>query len=159
METIREFLKGTNYTFSVLMDEEGKVAGGYQVFGIPQSFVIDRERNIIAHLSGYGANTEGEMRAAIGKALFGAEQASNPAGPSGDKQPGATSNVNDPESMTRVIRASSAMLEQFAVKKAQPPYPPQAKETGIQGEVKVEVTVSETGDVIVAKPVSGPEAL
>jgi TonB family protein len=155
-ETIREFLKGTAYTFPVLLDEEGKAANSFQIFGIPQSFVIDRQNNIIAHLSGYSAKTEGEMRAAIGKALFGSEQAANPPVVT---QSGATDNANDPESMTKVIRASSAMLEQFAAKKVQPPYPPKAKESGVQGAVKIEVTVSETGEVIAAKPVSGPEEL
>jgi TonB family protein len=155
-ETIREFLKGVNYTFTILMDEEGKAANSFQIVGIPQSFVIDRQNNIIAQHSGYNARTEGEVRAAIGKALFGSEQAANPPDA---KQSGAAGNANDPESMTRVIRASGAMLEQFAAKKEQPPYPPQAKEAGIQGEVKIEVTVSETGKVIAAKPVSGPEEL
>jgi TonB family protein len=154
VEAIREFLKGKGYTFTVLIDEDLDAANKYQALGIPQTYVINRQRNIVAHLTGYSAKTEGELRTVIEKALSGSELSAEPSNFSDDKQP-----VIPPESEPRVVEVASKLLEHLAVKKVQPVYPPQAKKQGIRGEVKVEVTFSETGEVIAAKSLSGPEAL
>jgi hypothetical protein len=79
-ETIREFLKGRGYTFPVLLDENNAAATRYAVTGVPQSYVIDQQRNITLHLSDYGSHSEAQIRAALTKALFGKEEvASAPA--------------------------------------------------------------------------------
>jgi hypothetical protein len=158
VEAIREFLKGKGYTFTVLIDEDMDAANKYQALGIPQTYVIDRQRNIVAHLTGYSAKTEGELRAAIEKALSGSELSAEPSNSSADEQLAIPENANQPESGSRVVEVASKLLQHLAVKKVQPVYPPQTKKPDILGEVKVEITFSETGDVIAAKALSGPEA-
>jgi TonB family protein len=149
VETIREFLKGRGYTFPVLLDENNEAATRYFVTGVPQSYVIDQQRNITLHLSGYGSYSEAQIRAALTKVLFGKEEvASAPAG-----------NAAEDTALTRLSRVSPSFLLENAKKQVQPPYPPRAKQAGIKGEVSVEIIVSETGEVIAAKAVNGPEEL
>lgn len=56
-------------------------------------------------------------------------------------------------------------IEEKVNKKAQlvhmvkPPYPVEAKKAGIQGLVKIDVTINKDGEVTEATAVSGPEAL
>ncbi len=84
-EAIHEFLKDKDYTFTVLIDEDLDAANKYQALDIPQSYVVDRRRNIVAHLTGYGTKTEGELYEAIEKALFDSEQSTKPSNSSDDK--------------------------------------------------------------------------
>jgi peroxiredoxin len=84
-EAIHEFLKDKDYTFTVLIDEDLDAANKYQALDIPQSYVVDRQRNIVAHLTGYSAKTEGELYKAIEKALFDSEQSTKPSNSSDDK--------------------------------------------------------------------------
>jgi TonB family protein len=53
------------------------------------------------------------------------------------------------------IRKSGGVLQESAVRKAQPLYPPLAKAARVSGAVVVEITVDEEGDVISARAVSG----
>ena len=50
---------------------------------------------------------------------------------------------------------SGGILNEKAISKPQPPYPPAAKAARAQGSVSVDVTVDETGSVISAEAVSG----
>ena len=80
-----EFLKDKDYTFTVLIDEDLEAANKYQALDIPQTYVIDRQRNIVAHLIGYNTKTEGELYKAIEKALSDSEQSTKPSSSSDDK--------------------------------------------------------------------------
>ncbi|HEX2489586.1 MAG TPA: TonB family protein, partial [Blastocatellia bacterium] len=54
-----------------------------------------------------------------------------------------------------VVRKSGIALEQDAVKKVEPEFPPIAKAVRASGSVKVEVTIDKTGKVTSARAVSG----
>lgn len=84
-EAIHEFLKGKDYTFTVLIDEDLDAANKYQALDVPQSYMVDRQGNIVAHLTGYSAKTKGELYKAVEKALFDSEQSTKPSNSSDDK--------------------------------------------------------------------------
>ncbi|MGH9769810.1 MAG: TonB family protein [Blastocatellia bacterium] len=54
-----------------------------------------------------------------------------------------------------VVRKTGIALEQEAIKKVEPEFPPIAKAVRASGEVKVEVTIDKTGKVVSARVVSG----
>ncbi len=55
----------------------------------------------------------------------------------------------------KLIRVSGGVLQGSAIRKVQPTYPPIAKAARAQGAVQVQVVISEKGNVIGAKAVSG----
>lgn len=57
------------------------------------------------------------------------------------------------------IITSPRVLNGLAVSLPKPPYPPIAKQAGVQGPVNVQVLVDETGKVVSAKPISGSPLL
>jgi TonB family protein len=57
------------------------------------------------------------------------------------------------------IMAPSNALQNNAIKRVQPTYPPAAKEAKVAGSVQVKISISETGDVVEATAVSGPPML
>jgi TonB family protein len=61
----------------------------------------------------------------------------------------------DSSSEAKKIPMAYGILQGLAVKKVQPPYPPVARAAGAQGAVRVQVLISETGEVIEATVVSG----
>lgn len=50
---VSSFMGENNYTSRVLLDIKGEVAKKYDVFGIPVSYLIDREGRVVFRLSGY----------------------------------------------------------------------------------------------------------
>jgi TonB family protein len=63
------------------------------------------------------------------------------------------------KAVPRKLTVSSGVLENMAIKKVQPLYPPEAKAAGVSGEVKIRVLISEVGNVIEAEAVEGPDLL
>src|SRR5262245_52314588 len=55
----------------------------------------------------------------------------------------------------KVVRKSGVALEQEAIRKVEPEFPPIAKAVRASGPVKVEVTIDETGKVVSARAISG----
>jgi len=49
---VKNFLKGKNYTFPILLDTAADVQNLYQVFRFPETFIIDRNGNIVDHVIG-----------------------------------------------------------------------------------------------------------
>jgi peroxiredoxin len=49
---VTSFMKKHGYTSKVLLDGDGVVARKYDVFGIPVSFLIDKEGKVVRQLSG-----------------------------------------------------------------------------------------------------------
>jgi len=56
---------------------------------------------------------------------------------------------------SRKISVSGGVLQGKAIRKVQPPYPPIAKAARAQGAVQVQITISETGEVIEANAING----
>lgn len=59
----------------------------------------------------------------------------------------------------KVIRVSTGVLAERAIKKVNPTYPPEAAAAKLSGEVLIEVTVDEEGNVAAAEGVSGDRIL
>jgi peroxiredoxin len=52
VERVRQFVAQANLTFPILLDPQGSVPPRYGVTGFPETFVIDREGNVIHHTVG-----------------------------------------------------------------------------------------------------------
>ncbi len=152
-EVARAFVKEKGYTFSTLVDEGKEVAGKYEVNGIPQVFIINREGKVKWHALGYGPGKEVELRNAVEKVLKGEDP------PLPSEGGGVMPIVSAAGSSARTITVSAGVLQGSAIKRVQPPYPPYAKEVGAQGQVDVQITISETGKVVEATAIRGHEAL
>lgn len=50
--TVPRFLQGKGYSFPILLDTAAEVQNRYQVFRFPETFVIDRNGNIVARVIG-----------------------------------------------------------------------------------------------------------
>ena len=57
------------------------------------------------------------------------------------------------------INVSGGVLQEQAIKKVQPAYPPDARAARVSGVIKVELLISEEGRVIEATAIDGPEQL
>ena len=54
-----------NYSSRVLLDLEGEVAKKYDVFGIPVSFLIDKDGRVVYRLSGFVDWDSKEIRSLV----------------------------------------------------------------------------------------------
>jgi TonB family protein len=61
----------------------------------------------------------------------------------------------DTTAQPKKLNVSGGVLQGTAIKKVQPVYPPVARVAGASGAVQVQITISETGDVIDAMALSG----
>jgi len=68
------------------------------------------------------------------------------------------SEKKEPKEATIRLKDSSKAKTEI-VKMVKPAYPPEAKKKGIQGLVRIDLTVNEKGEVVKAVVKSGPEAL
>lgn len=78
-----------------------------------------------------------------------------PQRPTAMPQRAATVDVQPP----KVLRKSGDVLQNTAIVRKAPAYPEAARSADVRGAVTVEVTINEEGDVIKARPISGPEPL
>jgi TonB family protein len=148
-DVARAFVKEKGYTFTNLVDEGKEVAMKYEVAGIPQVFIVDREGKVKWHALGYSSGKEVELRKAVESVLKGIAPPPPIAGEGGMTVTSAP----------KTIRLSAGVLSGSATKRAQPNYPAEAKAARAQGPVQVEITVSESGKVVDAKAISGHEML
>ena len=51
-EGVTAFIKNENYSSTVLLDPEGEVAQKYSVYGIPTSFILDKEGKVVLNWTG-----------------------------------------------------------------------------------------------------------
>jgi TonB family protein len=169
-EVARGFMKDKGYTFTSLVDEGKEIGTKYEVNGIPQVFIINREGKVNWHALGYAPGKEVELRDAVEKVLKGLDPPAPSAG--GESAPttrppiavirpapGAGEGGESDTPTPKTIRLSTGMLNGSALKKMQPHYPTEAKQARAQGPVKVEIVVSESGKVIEAKAIDGHEML
>jgi len=52
INTVRQFIHNSNYTFPVILDRHSRVSGIYGIVAFPTSYIIDREGKIIAIVVG-----------------------------------------------------------------------------------------------------------
>ncbi|MDH4227694.1 MAG: TlpA family protein disulfide reductase [Deltaproteobacteria bacterium] len=69
MEKARIFAKKNRLSFTVLVDESGKVSESYMAVFLPTTFIIDREGNAIAKIAGVRDWTSPQFRAYLEKLL------------------------------------------------------------------------------------------
>lgn len=75
------------------------------------------------------------------------------------RMPGNAAGLPDAPLPAVAVRQPSAMVKGESIKRVQPDYPQIARSTAQSGVVSVEVTISERGDVIAARAISGPPLL
>ena len=49
---VTSFIRNENYSSTVLLDSEGKVAKEYSVYGIPTSLILDKKGNVVLNWTG-----------------------------------------------------------------------------------------------------------
>lgn len=57
-QNAQDFMKKSNYPFHVLMDDEDKMVGDYQVSGIPTKFIVDKSGRTRFKSIGFGGNDD-----------------------------------------------------------------------------------------------------
>jgi len=62
-ETLLKFLADKNYTFPILLDRDRKVNTDFDIDGVQQTFVFDREGELVAHA--IDIRTESQFRAML----------------------------------------------------------------------------------------------
>jgi len=72
---VASFIEKNNYSSKVLLDLNGKVAKKYDVFGIPVSYLIDREGRVVLRLTGFVDWSSKEIRSLVSNLIN--EQAEN----------------------------------------------------------------------------------
>jgi len=50
---VESYIQSNNYSFSVLLDSEGTVSEKLSVYGLPTTFLIDKQGKIVFHSTGY----------------------------------------------------------------------------------------------------------
>jgi TonB family protein len=166
LEVARAFIERKGYTFTNLLDEGRETSMRYGVSGIPQVFIIDREGKVKWHAIGYTSGKEVELRSAVEKVLKGVdppahvtsrasvspvEKVIEGVDPLASDTAGGVSITPAP----KMISLSTGVLSSQAIYKTHPHYPSEARKARAQGQVLVEITVSESGKVIEAKAISG----
>ena len=151
-QVAREFVKNKGYSFATLIDEGKEVERKYEASAMPHFFIIDRKGKIKWRLSGYSPADRGNRRSlrnAVEMVLKGMDppRAYIPSPPMPPDVSEALSTPSNKALLARVIKRGRAR------------YSREASAAGAQGAVVVEVTVSESGKVIEARAVSGPELL
>ncbi|MBI4850269.1 MAG: energy transducer TonB [Acidobacteria bacterium] len=72
-------------------------------------------------------------------------------------QTNAQETTKETNKQPSIIRKSEGAIRRTALTKAVPEYPIDAKEQKVEGDVVIEITISENGDVINAKAISGEQ--
>jgi TonB family protein len=167
-DVARAFVKNKGYTFKTLVDEEREVMRKYGVSGIPQVFIIDRDGKVKWHTVGFGNGKEVQLRNAVENVLKGVEpppsnsplpRAAVASDEARIKANASTDGQKSDVLAPKLVTVSENALNTRATKRAQPNYPAEAKAAREQGQVQVAITVSESGKVIEANPIAGPEML
>jgi cytochrome c biogenesis protein CcmG, thiol:disulfide interchange protein DsbE len=67
----RRFVSAHALTFTMLKDGSGKVTGSYGISQVPETYVLDRQGRVVAHLAGpiTDPGFSGKFRSAIAKAV------------------------------------------------------------------------------------------
>ena len=149
----RKVVKNKGYSFATLIDEGREVSRKYEISEMPHFIIINREGKVKwrMSISGYGPGPVRKLRDVVEMTLNGMETPP-PFPPS--------ARVHIPPDVRDAIStpANKALLAR-AIKRVMPRYSREASAARAQGVVLVEVTVSESGKVIEARAVSGPELL
>jgi TonB family protein len=150
----RKFVKNKGYSFATLIDEGREVSRKYEISEMPHFIIINREGKVKwrMSISGYGPGPVRKLRDVVEMILNGME----PPLPFSHPSP----NIPIPQDVREAVDtpANKALLAR-AIKRVMPRYSREASAARAQGVVLVEVTVSESGKVIEARAVSGPELL
>jgi cytochrome c biogenesis protein CcmG/thiol:disulfide interchange protein DsbE len=67
----RRFVRAHALTFTMLEDGSGKVTGSYGISQVPETYVLNRQGRVVAHLAGPITDPQfaGEFRSALAKAV------------------------------------------------------------------------------------------
>jgi TonB family protein len=146
----RKFVKNKGYSFATLIDEGGEVSKKYEVSEMPNILIINRGGKIKWRMRGYGPDLGRRVRDAVEMIL---KTENPPRPPFSPNVPPIPQDVREATSTP----SNNALLRR-AIKRVRARLPRKEWRSGAQGVVMVEITVSESGKVIEASAVSGPEA-
>ena len=68
-EAVEPYVEKNGYHFEVLLDPQNKVGESYDVGGVPETFIIDRDGQIVAHHMGAFDWSSADFRAALRELL------------------------------------------------------------------------------------------
>ena len=68
-EVVREFVRTNSYSFTVLMDADGKMGQSYLVRGIPTTVIVGRDGTVSSVFIGFGDGSAKQLDDAVEKAL------------------------------------------------------------------------------------------
>lgn len=74
---VEPYVEKNGYHFEVLLDPENKVGESYDVGGVPETFIIDRDGRIVAHHMGAFDWSSADFRAALRELLDQKEKISS----------------------------------------------------------------------------------
>lgn len=74
---VEPYVEQNGYHFEVLLDPENKVGESYDVGGVPETFIIDRDGRIVAHHMGAFDWSSADFRAALRELLNQKEKISS----------------------------------------------------------------------------------
>jgi TonB family protein len=150
----REFVKNKGYKFATLIDEGKEVSKKYEIYEMPNYIIINREGKIKWRMRGYGPGPLRLMRNTVEMIVNGMEpprpRPFSPPTPHIPIPPDVNEAMSTPANKALLARATKRVIARYSR---------EASAAGAQGAVVVEVTVSESGKVIEAGAVSGPELL
>jgi peroxiredoxin len=81
---VKSFISGNRYTFTVLLDTNGKVMRKYGLLGTPYTLLLNPQGEILYKHFGYRPGDENTLRDEVGKALSGKEGGANVIGRAGE---------------------------------------------------------------------------
>ena len=154
-QVAREFVKNKGYSFATLIDEGKEVERKYEASTMPHFFIIDRKGKIKWRLSGYSPADRGNRRSlrnAVEMVFKGID-------PPRAYVPDVSTASLPPDVREAWSSPSNKALLARVIKREKVIFPREVEEAVKQGVVAVEVTVSESGKVIEARAVSGPELM
>lgn len=68
-EKVADYVKKHGYQFEVLLDPNNEVADAYDITGVPETFIIDRDGRIVAHHAGAFNWAKPDVRTALDELL------------------------------------------------------------------------------------------
>ena len=132
------------------------------VSGVCRLYMVNGHLYILITIPTLGGNADGTMAKFLDSfKLTKLEFADNdqPPPPPPPPMPKSVAEGKEGQPAPKKIKVSGGVLQAGAIKRPQPGYPKEAKKARVQGEVQIQIVVSEEGKVIDTQVISGPEEL
>lgn len=132
------------------------------VSGVCRMYMANGHAYMLVTIPTLGGKADGAMAKFLDSfQLTKLESANNdqPPPPPPPPMPKSVAEGKEDQPAPKKIKVSGGVLQAGAIKRPQPAYPKEAKKARVQGDVQVQILVSEEGKVIETTVISGPEEL